>query len=74
MNSTFGFQFYTSETSTTGLENFWYLIEEAKDDMNCAGAGLETNIKLARENFQTILNENDNASFCFNTDQIKTCA
>lgn len=66
INSTNGIQHVDGKT-------YWYLKEVAKHNMTYAGELLEQNINLADENFQKILIENDNARYCFNTDNINKC-
>ena len=72
VNSTNGFIFYTVPTSND-IQNIWYLMEEAKHDMEFAGELLDSNVLLAQGNFQKILDEN-NVEFCFNTNNIQECA
>jgi hypothetical protein len=79
MNSTWGFSYLSVATAaaTTQLQNFWYLMEEAKVDMELDASGtglsLEANIAAAQKNYDTIMKENG-VEYCFNTNMVKTCA
>ena len=72
MNSTNGFTFYTVPSSGE-VQNIWYLMEEAKHDMEFAGELLDSNVLLAQANFQKILDENG-VEYCFYTNNIQECA
>jgi hypothetical protein len=78
-NSTWGFSYLsvTTTSATTQLQNFWYLMEEAKVDMELDASGtgltLEANIAAAQKNYNTIMKENG-VEYCFNTNMVKTCA
>jgi hypothetical protein len=76
LNSTNGFSYLTVDTPDSAteksLQNFWYLKEEAKVDMEQTGESLQANVDAARVNFATILKENG-VEYCLNTEILKKC-
>lgn len=74
VNSTNGFEFVTVDAQ---LENVWYLMYEAKHDMNLAGAGdLLSNMKLSDANYATIVQDHlaqTGSKYCFNTNNVRRC-
>jgi hypothetical protein len=76
LNSTNGFSYLSvnkpDSTTEKSLQNFWYLLEEAKVDLEQTGESIQANVDAARVNFATILKENG-VEYCFNTELLKTC-